>query len=233
MIIKTAIIDDSFSDLNNIRDALTSAEADYCFDISLFDSYSSCKAGGHYDLFILDIDIPHENGFDIARDIQFNNPSAIIMFCSRHNELVFDALRLNSLFFIRKSKLHEDMQDAIRKLHFFFQQAYYSLTFNRTIEKIPVNEIMYAESVKNSIIIFTTDSKRHIERKSMKQLIPDLPMKSFLRISAGCIVNIRYILEVRDTRVIMKDGKYFSVPANRIQQVKKEFGLKKVRYGMV
>ena len=71
------------------------------------------------------------------------------------------------------------------------------------------------------------------ERKSMKQLIPDLPMKSFLRISAGCIVNIRYILEVRDTRVIMKDGKYFSVPANRIQQVKKEFGLKKVRYGMV
>lgn len=43
------------------------------------------------DAFFLDIDMPEINGFQIAKNIRTLYPNCIIVFCSNHNELVYES----------------------------------------------------------------------------------------------------------------------------------------------
>ena len=226
MIIKCAIVDDKINDLHNIRnftDSL-SRESDASFEIESFSDPKKIDTDKRYDLYILDIDMPEVNGFLLAGRIYENNPDAVIIFCSNHDDLVFDSFKLNAFYFVRKSFLKDDLILALRKFiarNFLINMEYIYNT-NHSIIRIPLKDIIYFEVSGNDLYIHT-NTKEYQERKSMKQLKQDLHINYFVQINQNFLLNANFIDEISDHKVIMKNGLSFEVPRRNIKDVRYEY----------
>ena len=226
MIIKCAIIDDNISDLNNITKLTNSlsCESDISFVTESFTDPKEMNLSNGYDLYILDIDMPEINGFSLANRIYEKKPDSVIIFCSNHDDLVFDSFKLNAFYFVRKSFLKDDMILALRKYisHSFLLNAEYLYKTNNSIIRIPIKEIIYFEVSGNSLYIHT-NSKEYQERRSMKQLKENLHVDYFIQVSQNFLVNAHFIDEISNNKVIMKNGISFDIPRRSNKEVKNEY----------
>ncbi len=235
MEIKTAIIDDSQADLKLIKETLIAAteKTGHRFTIHSYTSFQNTEDLQNHDLFIFDIDMPDQSGFSAAREIQKVRPDAAILFCSWHEELVFESFRLHTFFFIRKSRLYDDMKTAVLKYLQDVRQSEYLFSHKKETILIPVRRIVYAESLKNELCIVTSDGKEYLERKTMQQFLEEIPQSLFLSVSAGCIVNLMYVSGITDSTVRLLNGSSFTIPAYRISKVINEYLIKKGRYDSI
>ena len=226
MRIKCAIVDDDTNDLNSITKLASSLqhESDIFFAIESFANPNELNINTPYDLYILDIDMPNINGFALANKIYEKNHDSVIIFCSNHDDLVFDSFKLNAFYFVRKSFLKDDLILALRKFitHTYLLNAEYIYKTNNTIAKIPIKNIVYFEVSGNNLFIHT-DNNEYQERKSMKQLNEDLHVNYFIQISQNFLVNAYFIEKITGNKVIVKDGLSFDIPRRNIHRIKKEY----------
>ena len=226
MNIKCAVIDDNINDLNSITELINSlsCESDISFVTESFSDPKDIDLSNGYNLYILDIDMPKINGFSLANRIYEKEPDSVIIFCSNHDDLVFDSFKLNAFYFVRKSFLKDDMIPALRKYisHFFLLNAEYLYKTNSSIIKISLKEIIYFEVSGNNLYIHT-NSKEYQERKSMKQLKEDLHVDYFIQVSQNFLVNAYFIDKISNNKVIMKNSISFDVPRRSVKDVKNEY----------
>lgn len=226
MRINCAIVDDNCADLANITKLTTSlsSETDTIFEINTFANPKDLDFKQQYDLYILDIDMPELNGFALANTIYKKYPDSVIVFCSNHDDLVFDSFKLNAFYFVRKNFLNDDLVLALRKYiqHSFLLKAEYIYKTNDTLIKIPLINIVYFEVARNDLYIHTTTKEYH-ERKSLKQLKSDLHVNYFIQISQNFLVNAHYIEELSENKLIMKNSVSFDIPRRLVADVKKDY----------
>ncbi|MBQ6334253.1 MAG: response regulator transcription factor [Erysipelotrichaceae bacterium] len=226
MIINCAVVDDDINDLNRITKLINglSRESDSSFDIDCCDNPNRLNLNKQYDLYILDIDMPEINGFLLANKIYEINPDAVIIFCSSHDDLVFDSFKLNAFYFVRKGFLKDDMVLALRKFiaKCFMLNAEYIYKTNQSIIKIPMKNIIYFEVSGNDLFI-CTDTKEYHERKSMKQLKEDLHINYFIQVNQNYLINANYIDEISGNKVLLKNGLSFDIPRRSIKDVRNEY----------
>ena len=226
MTINCVIVDDDTNDLNKIMKLISSLsqESDSSFHIDSDDNPKKLSLNKNYDLYILDIDMPTVSGFMLASKIYDVNPDAVIVFCSSHDDLVFDSFKLNAFYFVRKSFIKDDLVLALRKFigKFFILNAEYILKSNHTVIKIPLKNIVYFEVSGNNLYI-CTNTKEYRERKSMKQLKEDLHVNYFVHVNQSFLVNANYIDEISDNKVFLKNGLSFDIPRRSIKDVRDEY----------
>lgn len=226
MAINCVIVDDDINDLNKITKLISglSRESEAPFKIGSCENPKSLDLNIRYDLYILDIDMPEMNGFLLASNIYENNPDAVIIFCSNHDDLVFDSFKLNAFYFVRKSFLKDDLVLALRKFisRSLMLNAVYIHKSNQSITKIPMKDIVYFEVTGNNLYI-CTNTKEYQERKSMKQLKQDLQVNYFIQVNQNFLVNANYISEISEAKVVMKNKLSFDVPRRSIRDVRNEY----------
>lgn len=226
MKIKCVIIDDNLDDLKNVANLVNnlSIETENIFEIYSYSNSNLLQENYNNDLYILDIDMPGLNGFQLANSIYKNNKDASIIFCSNHEDLVFDSFKLNAFYFVRKSFLKDDLILALRK---YLSKIYslnkdYILVTNNRVVPIPLKQIIYFEVSKNDLFIHTK-SKEFRERKSMKKLKKDLSSMFFIQINQNFLVNANEIKEIYGNSVILTNGLSFQIPKHLIREVKTEY----------
>ena len=217
MKIKCVIVDDSQTDLIRIKHVLTStvSSTQLHFDIQCFDTPSDNHILQQTDLYILDIDMPGMNGFQLANRIYETNPKATI---------VFDSFKLNAFYFIRKSFLEEDLFSALRKYvrQFSNDKAEFVINDSEQIKAIPIQTIVYFEVSHNDLYIHTLDKEYHL-RKSMKQLLDEFHHDSFIQIDQNFLINCSFVQEMKGNTIILLTGHAFTVPRRNIKQVKNQY----------
>ena len=104
MEIRCAIVDDNRRDLQKISDTVTqlSFEARCRFIISAFLTGEDRLFSENYDLYIFDIDLPEQNGFQLASRLFTENKNATVVFCTNQRlsyglliKILFPVLRLS------------------------------------------------------------------------------------------------------------------------------------------
>ncbi|MBR2552339.1 MAG: response regulator transcription factor [Erysipelotrichaceae bacterium] len=227
MVNRVAIIDDNPNDLKRISAILfeLSLETRHQFNMQFYFEFNDCIIN-RYDLYILDIDLPETNGFQAAYLIYEKQPDACIIFCTIHNDLVFDSFKLNPFYFVRKSFLQDDLKTAMRKYikNQSEKSAEYLLVSRDITISIPFSAISYFEVAGNDLFIHT-DNKEYKERKSMKQLVGEIPLDSFAQINQNYLVNLDFVKEISNHSVIMKNGLQFSIPRRNAKSVKDKYTL--------
>ena len=226
MKIRCAIVDDNIDDLNKITELINnlSYESNTSFEVESFSDPRKLQLIKPYDLFILDIDMPEINGFVLANKIYEKNQDSVIIFCSAHDDLVFDSFKLNAFYFVRKSFLKEDMILALKKFisRCFSLNAEYICKTSDSIIRIPLKDVIYFEVSRNDLYIHTKD-KEYQDRKSLKQLKSDLGVNYFIQISQNFMVNAYYIDEISNNKVVVSGGISFDIPRRNIREVKNCF----------
>lgn len=219
--ILVTIIDDSVLDIKKITDLLSTFNNDlYKFMIHSYTTPKTCE-DFDADIFILDIDMPDEDGFHFSKRIYTTHPSSKIIFFTSHNELVFDAFELNPFYYVRKEELKTDLEKAINKYFDTIDDRCYVFLTNQIPSKIPYDHIIYFQSDVNRLIISTTGSTdNYTDRRSLRSIETlDMP-DSFIKVSSAFIINMKYIDSYEGTTVYFTNHTHMVIPRDNMKAFK-------------
>lgn len=180
--------------------------------------------GKYFDLILSDIEMPDIDGMDLAAYTRQYLPEVLIIFITSHTKYAIDAFELSIFRYVPKntldSRLPHAVLDAIKLISSRSDRVYYINTPTR-VEKIPYQKILYIEREGKNSIIKLTDGSTSSVRKSMAALIKELDSEEFAFIDRGNIVNIRYIMKIKDGSVELENGIRLLASRAKIEQIKK------------
>lgn len=218
-----AIIDDDKKDLAMINENINHL-------LNEFDCQSQCSLFlGHdelperqFNIYFIDIDMQNISGFDLCRNLASKFPTSKMVFCTSHNDLVFNAFELSTFYFVRKDHLVEDLRKAFKK---YFKSGCFSLFDLSDRRKIPLSNIAYFEVSRNDLTIVLTDGKTIETRKTLKSALEQIPSDTFVQISKFCAVNLSFIQTIYRLDCILKNGKNLQISRSRKTEVMKTYDL--------
>ena len=158
------------------------------------------------DLLFLDIQMPNLLGTDLMRTLK--NPPKVI-FTTAYRKFAVEGFELDAVDYLLKPISFERFLKAVNKVmetslkaadsndNNYDQQnnsqnAFINLRADRKNLKIPLDDILYIESLKDYIKVVTT-TKNIITKQSISSMEEALPKNNFVRIHRSFIVAINKI----------------------------------------
>ena len=191
------------------------------------------------DCLFLDIEMPTMDGFQFLNKLKFRDFAVVIT--TAYNEYAIKALKKDALDYLLKPIDSDDLEETIAKVKKHRSRALDSnkiekvlLRFNEKLntKKIAINtdgklifletkEILYIVSDGNYSTFHTTNNKKIVVTKKLKEINTILPNEIFFRVHNSYIINLTKVKEFfkTDGYVILEDN--HKIPVSR--QKKSEF----------
>ncbi len=163
------------------------------------------------DLLFLDIQMPDFNGIELYKSIK---QDVMVIFTTAFSEYAVEGFELNAIDYLLKPIKHKRFEMAcLKALDFFEYKKQKDVKDNNSIYvrseyslvKIPLQDILFFETMDDYIKIHRTNSKPILTLMSMKKLLQMLPKKDFIRIHRSYVVSSQKIEAVRAKKVILKN----------------------------
>lgn len=147
-------------------------------------------ANERIELMFLDIKLPSVNGIDFLKALK--EPPACI-FTTAYSEYAIDSYELDALDYLLKPITFDRFNISIQKYRKLYNPSaqikdYTFFKINGRFQKIEHNEILFAHSVKDYIVIYTLDDV-YIAHMTMKYLSALLPASKFKRVHRSYLIN--------------------------------------------
>ena len=178
--------------------------------------------GMQYDLLLLDIEMPHKSGMEIANVVKAFLPECLVIFVKSYLKYAIDSFALSIFRYIPKQelepRLNQALKDAFNTIMIENEDVYMIMMQTKLI-KIPLKEVLYIQkNGKNSI--FVMRNKEIKVRKTLAEVYDEMHKKEFVYIDRGCIVNIIHIMQVKNSEVELKGNILLPISRSHLQQIK-------------
>lgn len=206
------IIDDEENDSKAVEEILNqlSFSLEVTFQVFIYQEYKQECLENQCNLYIIDVRLKNEDGFEVAQNIKNKNPDCKIIMYTNYNQLVFHAFQYDVFGFIRKDHMAEDTEKMILK-YIKTDQSFYS-----TKEyEIPLSKILYFETSHNYLLIHLSNGEILKERKRLKAL-EESEMSGFCKISSSFMLNLKYIKCCEKSEVTLENGEQFFISKAKI-----------------
>lgn len=179
-----------------------------------------------YQAVFLDINMPDISGFNIAKKIKECNDSAFLVFITAFMDYVLEGYKMEALRFILKDMMEDMLPECIgtivRKLKIQTQRVKYDFLEGR--KEIFINKIFFIESIKHKLLFHIMESKmvQYSLYDKLDYIENNFIQYSFLRIHKSYLVNMKYINDIGNYKVKMKNGDTLPIPREKFRQVKEK-----------
>ncbi|WP_298510883.1 LytTR family DNA-binding domain-containing protein [uncultured Kordia sp.] len=169
-----------------------------------------------YDFILSDIQLLDGISFDVFNTIKIDCP---IIFCSAHDEYLFEAFRTNGIAYILKPYTKEDIRQALNKFQSFFKAESYQPIHDETIsllksalkqeetnykkrfvikkskgiQLLNVSDISLIEASGDFCMAIDASGKKHPISQNLGSIQQMLNPLKFFRINRSQIAHIEYI----------------------------------------
>lgn len=185
------------------------SKANISCSLSVYSSAEEClpHIEDKFDLMFLDIELPGQDGMELARRIRELNKEVIIVFVTNMAQYAVTGYEVEALDFIVKP----------------LKQGLFNIKFNRIVDKIAreedekiiisinrqptvffYNKIVYIETSNHNINIYVEDGKVYKARAALSSLEQDFLKQNFYRVSSYALVNLKYVEGVDHDDIICK-----------------------------
>lgn len=176
-------------------------------------------------VFLIDIDMPEVNGFEVASFLKKWNRECCIGFVSNKDELVFQAFAYHPFFFIRKTHLDEELEPQLLELQkkMGVKVPKIELQTGRQTVEVALDTIWFVESEKNYLLFYREkDERGDAVRARMKiaEAEKELEPYGFVRTHKGYLVNMNYVYRLRENEILLLNGKHVPVSRSYLNQVR-------------
>ncbi|RAJ08828.1 LytTR family two component transcriptional regulator [Chitinophaga skermanii] len=163
-----------------------------------------CLNTHHIDLIFTDINMPGISGIDFIKSI---TPTPNVIFTTAHSEYAVEGFELNAVDYLLKPITFERFLKAVNRFIKLDKHTIETLKpapaastaapfvfikCEKKMVKIFLDDILYFESQKNYLLIYTT-SGQHKTYHSISEMEEKLPASKFLRVHRSFIVAISKI----------------------------------------
>lgn len=169
---------------------------------------------GQADIAILDIQMPHITGIEIARAIA--DVPVQVIFVTAYRDYAFEGFRVHAADYLLKPVSYEEFAAAIERVISRLpgvRPEFITVRSDYRSVRIAIADILYVEGLKDYVKIYTVDRERPIiTQMSMKSIDGMLPEDDFVRVHRSYIVAPRHVstydrshLVVGNTEIPVRD----------------------------
>ncbi len=247
--IKAMIVDDEQSSI----DLLQWLIGQYCPDITAIKTARSVQDAVPLiksfkpDILFLDIQMPHQSGFDLLTNIEHWDFEVI--FTTAYNEFAIQAIRFSALDYLLKPVDEAELRKAVERykakriyapagqllFRNFIQNISHTnkdkfklaLSGTSEVKYVQLNEIIRLQAESNYTRIFLTDKKVFVSAKTLKEYDEILQGHQFLRIHKSHLVNPSHIHSYDKQGMLqMSDGARVEVARRKKEFLRQSLSLK-------
>lgn len=234
-----AIVDDEKLELEYIYDMVmewTSANQKEviidCFDSGKMLLRNAMIEEDKYNIVLLDVQMEDMDGLKTAKRFRKVNPYCIIIFITSYWENVFDAFKVSAFRYILKSKLNSALPEALDSAMKLVddKEVFFIYSIYKTKKRVPTRDIIYFESRKRTIQIHVIGEE---EPRTFYDTLSDIEekigYKDFVRCHQSYIVNSRFISEIVNKQLILKNNMGILPISDRYKERVVKIALKAMR----
>ena len=213
--IKALIVDDEQASIDLLKWLI----GEYCPDITAVNSARSVQDALPLiktikpDIVFLDIQMPHQSGFDLLINIDHWNFEVI--FTTAYNEFAIQAIRFSALDYLLKPIDESELKKAVERYkvkkiyapagQILFRNFIQNISQGKKekfrlaladaseIKYVQIDEIIRLQAESNYTHIFLTGNKVFISAKTLKEYDEILQGHHFLRVHKSHLVNLSHI----------------------------------------
>lgn len=157
------------------------------------------------DLLFLDIQMPGKTGFDLLNEVEYNGK---VIFITAYDEYALRAFEINALDYLMKPISPDRFKLAIDRLNEeeamtavpLKQNLRYDdrlfLLMGKHMVFLKISSIIYIQAEGDYTLVSTSDGRKGLILKSMKEWISRLPDNHFCRIHRSYIVNLDFVEKI-------------------------------------
>ena len=227
--IKIAICDDDKNIINTLKEVIINYGKmhGYYFNIETFECGKTLEKilkDEIFDIIFLDIELNGILGIDIGNKLRenINNYLTKIIYVSSHTNYALDAYDTMPTDFIFKplkiEKIEKSISNVLKVINFTKKEFIY--TINRKINKVLLTDILYFESYRNIVKIYTIDGREDKFYSTLKQVMDSLNSQIFIQQHKSYIVNIEYISKIEKNDIILFNQQKIPISRYKIKYLK-------------
>jgi two-component system, LytTR family, response regulator LytT len=190
-----------------------------CQDVT-FVKETYLKDNNSNEILVLFFEIANSNDITIALNLKKCTNASCIILLSKDESLVFDALRVNPLQFIRLNNFDEDLKITIEILLDYMKNIDTVVTLRSGTATIRLNvkNIMFIESFGHYLIIHSTSGQYQV-REKLSNIIEQINRPSFIRTHKSYIININFAQKVLSDKLVLKNDLEIPIGRNFKEEV--------------
>lgn len=231
---KIAICDDSSEELEMLYSLLNLYRSEKLPNLQIqtfhsgFSLLDALECGERFDVILLDIIMPGENGMNIARKIRKNNSEIKIIFLTSSPEYAVESYEVKAdnylLKPVPKEKFFSAIDNCLETLDEKQDSGFIIHTGANGYTRILYCKLMYGEAMRKSVNLHLTDHTVISSVMTFTELTNILDASpDFIKPHRSYIVNMHHIKNVTKTEIIMTNGDLIPIPKNHYTEVSKIF----------
>lgn len=224
-----SICDDRKYDIDKIKNALGMFSKRKHVELSISEFSNpemlmyEIEDGKIADIFILDVEMPNMDGFELADKIREHTETSIIIFLTSHDEMASMGYKSKALRYVIKLNLERDIEEALDSAI-----AEISNVNDKTITlhhyndywRIAYKDIICVTRISRQLVITTRLLGDITDNRGIKEFFDMLSDNRFLFVDRSCFVNIDYISQIKGYSLKLTDGQILPISRRSLQNVK-------------
>lgn len=201
------ILDDDILFLNTFKNKIQHFAKKIFNDVTIdISTNASILQNKTYSIYFLDIDLINENGIAVATNIKRSNASAIIIFTTARNDLIYNAITVQPFYFIRKSELDNDLATAFILLKdYFIDKPFFSFKYESEQIKLYIEDIIFFETNDHLTTIFTNSKQYHLYAP-LKKLMNLLNSPNIIQANRNQCINVVHVIQEKGNYLILDNS---------------------------
>ncbi len=224
--ITAAIVDDD----PNIRETLQAALITDTQKRRIPVQLSVCASGSEFltlpqekwDLVLMDVEMPGQNGIETARQLRRVNDRATIIFITNYIQYALEGYEVQAFRYLLKpidaAQFEQVVGTALDEIH-HRQTAYLQLKGRSEIIRLAIDELIYAETERGHLLLHTPAKVLECY-STMEKLEQELKQEAFFRCHSSFLVALEAVRQIEKQDVVLKDGTRVPVSKNRKKGMK-------------
>lgn len=228
--IRIAIVDDEPGVLKYISQRIEQAIAKMNFNakIDVFSNGNELfekRKQEYYNIIFLDLEMPEQDGLQVAEQIRKNDSDVIIVIISNRDDLVFKTFKYEVSAFIRKKFFEDEIDDILSQVYIKSINKFtkYVLKTERGKTFFNSGDIVYVESSNHDVYIHDKMGHKIKVAYTLEKLENVMSSEIFARCHSGIIVNYNYIYSINKDNITLLDNTVIPLSRSRKKDVKNGF----------
>lgn len=231
--IRVAFCDDDLSALNEIHVLLNRYSANCNREIAHAAFHSSLELlaevekGKRFDIMLLDILMPGENGINTAKEIRQHDNMVKIIFLTSSSEFAVESYEVGAFFYQIKPIWEENffclMDSAICECS-KEQQKGLILRCKSGITRIDLDRLEYCEVIGRTLLFHIKNGTILESIGSLDELCSQLAQyDDFLRPHRSFLINMKYVQSISYKAIIMDSLAQIPIPHGKCSEIKNRY----------
>lgn len=229
---KIALCDDDEKELSNIRSLLDSYQKTHNIPFTYQEYRSSCELAlqaskEQFDIYLLDILMPHMTGMQLAREIRTFDHAADIIFLTTSSDFAVESYTVKATNYLMKpvssNAFFAAMDDILRAKT--QEQGHFLVLKSRIgVHKVPLSELIYVEAQNRKVIYYTSGREQIVCTELFSSVCDSLLQhREFIQVHRSFLVNMNYIRSIGTMDMCLHNGTNVPLAQRRVADIKKHY----------